>query len=218
MTNLMQAATALNDMAAVLGIVDKFTIGQVVTKFRDVLTNFVYETWNKMMDLIDFRRAMKELIRTSAQDAYIEGMREGGDKITVEDLEDADYAAINTWIDSQLPYVNDFAKTVFAAREDGSLRQGVIARIDYWVEALRTLGLFGTSITQSNRMVTWKINAVGRTKEHCATCTMLNGKRHRLIWFTSKGYIPREPGSEKLECHGFNCGCGLVGDDGKVVM
>ena len=54
------------------------TISQVVTTYRDQLTNFTHETLNGSMDAVDMRRAHTALVRQLGPQAYYEGLREGG--------------------------------------------------------------------------------------------------------------------------------------------
>jgi len=192
------------------------TVGQVVKQYDDVLTNFVSETLNGNSSAIDQRRAHKALIRQLAPQAYIEGLKEGG--VPAEEMDKADKANIANWIDEQLAHVNGFATDTQAASQDKALRADIHTRLGLWVEAMRGLGAQGVMSGKQNMMVTWKLNAHHVTKEHCVTCPALNGKRHRMKWFTSRGLIPREVGSKTLACGGWECGCGLVDDSGKLII
>ena len=92
---------------------------------------------------------------------------------------------------------------------------GVYNRMQMWVNAMSSLEGQAKMSVQANAMGTWKL---GKTEEHCDTCRKLNGKRHRLRWFTDQGFIPREPGSETLECGGWNCDCGIFSDSGSQLI
>ena len=65
-----------------------------------------------------------------------------------------------------------------------------------------------------NKMLVWHI---GSSKEHCRTCSWLNGQRHRASWWRDHNYIPRQPGSETLDCSGYNCKCYLTDDFGNEI-
>lgn len=86
------------------------------------------------------------------------------------------------------------------------------ARTDYYVQTMR--GVYNDYKLRGakNKMLTWNY---GDT-DHCATCADLNGQRHSARWFTKRGYIPQESGSETLDCKGFNCQCYLTDDEGEV--
>lgn len=189
------------------------TISQIVSSYRDQLTNFVHETLNGSMDAIDLRRAHREMIRRLGPSAYIEGLREGG--ISQEEMDAQDKAAIAEWQDTQLAHVNQFAADAVAARGDDGKRAQILSRLDMWVNAMQTIGGMGLMSAQKNRAGTWRL---GKTEAHCKTCNALNGKRHRLSWYSARGLVPREPGSATLECRGYNCQCGIFDDEGKRIL
>lgn len=189
------------------------TIGQVVITYRDQLTNFVYETLNGNMDDISMRRAHNALVRTLGPQAYYEGLREGGIPPAEADAEDQ--AAIRIWITEQLAHVNPFAADAVAARGDDAKRKRILARLDLWIESMRTIGNQGLMSAKKNKMGTWYL---GGTEEHCRTCAALHRKRHRLSWFSSRGLVPRKPGNEALECRGYKCLCFISDDEGNRLV
>lgn len=195
------------------------TIAQVVRVYRDQLTNFVYETLNGSMDAISLRRVHREMVRRMGPDAYLEGLREGG--VPIEELDGSDRKAITEWIGGQLAHVNGFAADTVAARGNDAKRKQIMARLDLWVESMRTIGNQGLMSAQKNKMGTWRL---GPTEEHCITkngrigCANLHGKRHRLSWFLSRGIIPRQPGSAILGCQGYQCLCGIFDDKGNRLV
>lgn len=189
------------------------TIAQVVTTYRDQLTNFVYETLNGSMDATDMRRAHTALVRTLGPNAYVEGLREGG--IPAEELDAADKQAITEWVTGQLAHVNGFAADTEAARGDDGKRTQILARLDLWIESMRVIGSQGLMSASKNAMGTWKL---GATEVHCRTCNGLHGKRHRLSWYASRGLVPRKPGNESLECKGYACLCGIYDDKGNRLV
>jgi len=181
------------------------TIAQMVRNYQDNLERFVHDAL-RTRDQLDFRRAHRALLRTSARPAYVEGMREaGGDE---DDLEEDDVTTINGWVDEQVGFTGEFAKAVYEASGvgvDEKAVEAVLARVPVWADSLRTLGDLGRASILKNKPGVWRY---GET-EHCRVCEWLDGQRHRVKWFTGKGYIPRENGSKTLECKGFNCMCGI---------
>ena len=191
----------------------KRTIAQVVNTYRDQLTNFVYETLNGSMDATDMRRAHIALVRTLGPNAYAEGLREGG--VPAEEMDAADKAAITEWVTGQLSHINGFASDTVAARGDDGKRSQILSRLALWIESMRVIGSQGLMSAQKNKMGTWKL---GATERHCRTCNGLHGKRHRLSWYSSRGLIPRQPGSEVLECKGYKCLCGIYDSEGNQLV
>jgi hypothetical protein len=210
-------AAAISTAAEWLQAREVKTISQIVKRYGDQLSNAVYDVFNGGSDPVDFRRAHKALLRESAPDVYLEGMREGG--IAEEDLDDEDRAAmseaVGDWLGSQLSFVNDFAKAIGEARKDKEQRDSILARVDQWIDSLRTLGDLGKAYATQNEKGSW---IMGNT-EHCDTCLKLSKmKPHRLKWFIDRGYIPRENGSDTLDCHGFNCQCEIQNAKGEVLL
>lgn len=189
------------------------TISQVVSSYRDQLTNFVYETLNGSMDGLDLRRAHREMIRRLGPSAYIEGLREGG--IPQEEMDAQDKTAIREWMTEQLTHVNQFAADAVAARGDDGKRSAILARVELWVNSMQAIGGMGLMSAKKNQLGTWFL---GGTIEHCRTCAGLHGKRHRLSWFSSRGLIPRQPGSATLECKGYLCQCFISDQEGNRLV
>jgi hypothetical protein len=187
---------------AMVGVSRK-TIAQVTRDYGDTLDRFVRDVLQRGGGEIDFRRAHKALIRSSAQPAYIEGMREAGG--SEEDMDDDDRAAIQAWIDEQVSYVDAFAAAIRAASlsdAPAGAADAILARVPVWAASLESLGGLGKASILESRPGIWRL---GETEEHCETCAGLHGQRHRLRWFTSRGLIPRQPGSETLQCKVYRC-------------
>jgi hypothetical protein len=194
------------------------SIGEITREYRDTLENWVVSAANGNIKAGGIARPMRSLIVESAEAVYIEGLREGG--VADEELDADDDKAIGEWILSQTPYIYDFAEAAVAVNdlsgdERTAARDVMMDRVDLWVRALEVLGKLGYSAAKENMSVTWQI---GKTEDNCKVCLRLDGQTHRLKWFTSKGYIPREPGSSTLDCHGYNCDCSLVDSKGGVVL
>lgn len=191
-------------------------IGQIVTTYTDQLTNAVYDVWNGHSDAIDFRRAHKAMLKQFAPRAFEEGMREGG----ITEIDEEDRAEmeeqVNDWLATQYPYVNDFAKAVGEARKAKDARPAILERVSMWADSLRSLGDMGRAYAMANEKVQWTL---GETEEHCRTCLYLASlKPHRVSWFVSREYIPRQNGSEKLECGGWLCDCSGKNAKGEIVL
>jgi len=189
------------------------TISQVVSTYRDQLTNFTHETLNGSMDAVDMRRAHGALVRQLGPQAYYEGLREGG--IPAEEADNADKKAITDWVRGQLSHVNGFAADTVAARGDSGKRTGIMTRLGLWIESMQTVGNLGVMSAKKNTMGVWTL---GATEKHCRTCNGLHGKRHRLSWYSSRGLVPRQPGNAALECKGYKCLCEILDDKGNKLV
>jgi len=187
------------------------TVSQVAREYSDRFENIVYSQWAKIR-----RRKMKRtaiikarhdivneiynLIKELSGNAFAEGMREGGVANPEEEMDHEDRTIIANWILTQGTYLPNFASDAAMAWDSLQARNAIINRIDLWVASLSSLGDQGRASAQRNMMVTWFVDP---QKEHCVTCVGLHKKRHRLKWFTSRGYIPQQPASDGLACGGW---------------
>lgn len=190
-----------------------------VREYQSRLEEFVRRGLSGFYSQKEFVTKHSALITELALPAFLEGMKAGGVKDAADEITDEESAIVELWITEQISHVAEFALAVSdASKAKGEdkqpARDAIDARVELWVRAMETLQAQGQAAAQKNMMVTW---VYGDT-DHCETCQSLNGKRRRWKWFTERGYIPQEPGSQSLECHGYNCQCKLVDDDGKQVM
>lgn len=202
MPDLVRAALALERMGIALQfILAEKSVASVARKFHASLRNLV--TLGFVSDssiLADVRR----LVKQSVEDAYIEGLKEGG--VSADEISADDGMMIIELNQQQQDYVTDFVRAVRAAKGDRAAQRDLLDnRIDLWTRSVEAAGAAGLASAKANEMVTWKL---GSTEEHCKTCNRLNGQRHRRQWFASRNYFPRTPGAD-LECGGFNCRCTL---------
>jgi hypothetical protein len=193
------------------------SVEDAVAQYEVSFYDWVDQTLRGRMSKVDLARAMRALIRSEARVVYVEGLEEGG--VPEEDMSDADETHIDDWIQGQLAHVAQFAADVVAASKlKGDQRtaaeNAIARRVDEWVAAFRALGTMALMSAKGDQMATWRY---GET-DHCETCQGLHGKRRRLSWFLDNGYIPREPGSATLDCHGFFCQCGLYDDKGRQLV
>lgn len=215
--NLVLAFDALKEIAQLLGITVK-SRRDVAQEYKAQLFDFTNKTMRGRMSITDMARAHRGLIRTLAPAMYDEALKANG--IDPQEKDSADQAEIDGWIATQLPYVRDFADATASAKDE-SAKNDIANRIDIWVAALVALGQLAYASAQRNAMVTWRL---GKTEQHCHDegntrgCLQLDGQRHRVAWFISKGLIPREPASDSLTCGGWACECGCYDDSGKRIL
>lgn len=195
------------------------------------LSEAVTETLNGERSAASLKTFMRGLVREAAEPMYLEGMTESGvfdDRDEArEELSDSDKAAIADWIDAQYDSIAGLADDAAATRklpsgdQRTSAQQGIITRVEYWADSFKGLGKLGKMSALADELCEWEL---GKTETHCTSegdtvgCSQLDGKAHRLSWFTNKGYVPGTPGS-MTTCGGFNCGCKLRSrKSGKVVI
>lgn len=190
-----------------------------VREYETRLTEFVRRGLSGFYSQKEFATRHTVLINELALTAFYEGMKAGGIDAPEEEITDEESASVDEWLNEQISHIAEFALAISdAAKAKGEEKQpaqdAIDDRVRLWVRAMETLQALGQAAAQKNMMVTWRY---GDT-EHCERCNWLDGKRRRWKWFTDNGYIPQEPGSDTLDCHGYNCQCKLVDDKGKQVM
>jgi hypothetical protein len=207
-------ASAISTAAAWLQEREMKTIGQIVKQYNDRLTRLVYDTF-RTGDAVDMRRAHRAMMKDLGMQSYIEGMREGGiDKPDDEDGQTAD-DALDEWTSGQFEFVNQFAKDAAAAKKDKAQRDGVLARIDLWIAALRNFGEAGKLYALGNIPLTFD----GEDgEESCDDCQRYKGQRHRRNWWADRGLLERD-GNPNYECGRWPaCHHSFKDDSGKVIV
>jgi hypothetical protein len=196
------------------------SINEVTREYSNLLERLVVDAANGNTTAGSITRQMREAIIEQGRAVFLEGMREGGIKDPEAQLDEDDEKVISAWILSQARHLNDFADACVEVRKltgdaRTAARDVMLGRVELWVQSLDTLGRQGTASAKENAPGTWQL---GDTEKHCKTCAKLDGQRHRLKGFTSRGYIPQQPGSDTLDCGGWNCDCQIVDDDGKRLL
>lgn len=199
----------------------------IESQYADALTDL-----SKQDDDSDtLRDAIIALLVLWSLRAYQEGLRDSGIADPDTAMTDGDREIVQAWVVGQTVYAAGLAEAIAKANtlpegaERDTAQADIERRIALWAASLAVLQLAGQSAgytkQKADPMVTWKFDP---TKEHCQTgegkmgCEQLDGQRHPLSWFTSRGYIPREPSSPTLACGGWECGCGLYDDDGNRLL
>lgn len=212
--DLARAAVALTHAATALATfkAGPQSVEGYVAEYDNLLSSLFRKAWRGDITAGEMATEHKRILRNLAPGCYYAGMQDGG--VEQSEADETDRQTIADWIAEQSSRVRDFAKAAVDAGKDKAAREQIQARADLWLAAMLALGNLGRASAQSNTMGEW---VYGDT-DHCDTCAGLNGKRHRLKWFTSRGYIPREPGSRTLDCHGFRCQCRIIDAGGKQLM
>jgi len=221
---------------AMLKAVHKLTAKSVQSfadDYRIQLSELVADNLNGDIDATTQAAKHRALLQASAEDIYAEGMFDSGKFDSREEASDSvdaeDREHIGEWVNEQVQFVSQFAKDTSAARLDPALddsqnearQNAILERVNLWGRAMQSLGDEGRASGSKNVMVTWQL---GETEVHCQSgagkvgCAELSGKRHKIKWFTSRGYIPRKPGNDKITCGGWRCECRLVSDSGAVIL
>lgn len=184
------------------GIVVK-SIDSAVSVYRKSLRAITGSFFRGDVSRADFARAIADDLQVDSETVFIAGLEEGG--ASSDEMSDEEQKYLDAWVKNQLTFVDGVAEAAAEAKGDRALQRAFYGRIDLWVDSMRTLGMTAKGFASADQMGQWKF---GQTEKHCSTCSKLaNGPPHRVSWFLKRGYIPRENGSETLQCKGFRCDC-----------
>jgi len=167
--------------------------------FRKGLRSAVRGLWSGALSNSDFESAMKSTISRNLQKAWIEGSTECG--ISADELSEAEIEARDAFIDNQYSFIGGFGEAI---GEDGDNRlRDLYSRVEYWVDRYSEAKANGRAMACADEKAEFEL---GPTKEHCRTCTGLNGRVYRNSVWVIHNAVP--PHNWNFECRG-GCRCRL---------
>lgn len=133
---------------------------------------------------------------------YDEGLKDGGAIPAQADQGDRT-TRVSGWLALQNTYIDNFTSEL-AASTTAMDKSQISARATMWVnKSLRTIYYAGLHAAAGETNYRWQL---GNTEESCRTCLTANGVVRQLKEWLAAGITP---GSDRLECKGFNCDCKL---------
>lgn len=186
---------------------------KIKNTFKDFITNIVDDYFNGVLNAYDFGEKVKSTVEELYPLAYIAGMKaQGGSEL---DFDAEQQAFVRSLImdkeDGEFKYIANLIQNM---NQTTMTKLDLLDRMNLYLNSLDEAFSLGAVSVSHNNMLTFKL---GPTEEHCKTCSRLNGKRHKAVWWESHGYIPGQPGNENFECEGYKCQCRLIDDKGKPV-
>lgn len=192
-------------LIASIGDIEMKTLDSATARYRKSLRAITRSYFSGDVSRATFEQAVGDAIRVDSELVFDQGLQEGGASIDEISEQEQDY--LNEWIDAQLGFIGGLADALEAAKGDKAAQRAFYDRLDMWVDSMRTLGMTGKGFASADQLGKWKL---GATEKHCSTCSKLDsGAPHRVSWFLKRGYIPRQNGSETLECGGWKCDCSI---------
>jgi hypothetical protein len=167
-------------------------------EFKDKFSTLMQLALENGLPKAEFEASLWALITTITQQAYLDGLSDGG---AGGDYSQQDSLIVAELLNDQRQYVKQFAILLYT---DNISVLNIESKQDAWFN--KSIGAFYYSgLVSANRdaMYEW---VIGNTEVHCKTCLALDGQRHRLSEFSAYGYLPQ---SSKLACKGFYCDCRL---------
>lgn len=204
MANSKAALAALKELSGALS-----PASQSAAAYSAIRQAFVTALSSEAQKFIDGgdRRSTINAARRAVTESYASA----ADVASGGPLETADLAAFNEKVAAQFDALEGFWSDLKAQAKSGN---PVLPsdRVEMYARSLD--GAWNTirASAQKNMMVRW---VVGPTEESCKDCSRLDQQEHRLRWFLDKGFIPGTPGTEALNCKGFQCLCSWHTLDGQ---
>lgn len=213
MADLADAAQALTQMAAIVGVAElQGSPGEILAAH----TETVHDAVLRYLVQSDagaraFANEIKRAIAENFPEMFYLNYFEGSDEIDPADDRwlTQTIAAHVGYVDGTFAELKSFKDKEYPPAE---LEAEATRRAEAYGASLNAVGIEGKLRGLKNQSLTWHY---GDT-DHCDTCASLNGQRHTARWYLNRDYIPGKPGCA-LTCGGYNCQCYLTDKDGNVV-
>jgi hypothetical protein len=175
------------------------TQAMFVQEVANLLTSAARPAPYIRLDRRGFGIAMRSVLKRYGEEAYKDGLRQGG--VTVDMLDPDDKAAYMRTFMGQAGYIGGLADDVYTAKTITA--ENAQSRAILWGKSLQAFNDEGLYSADKNGMFVWRR---GLTSDSCATCVRMDGQVHRLKTFKKRGIMPK---SSTLRCKGFRCLCSL---------
>ncbi len=193
----------VDENAAVAGDTDTVAKDYLTTRKRFIkrVADALEGAQNRDFTRTRFGIIMRGHLARDGRQAYMDGLEDGGVKVTV--LEGEDKARFNRWMAEQSQFVTDLGRSIY--REDAGVFFDSERRADTWGnKSLNAIYQEALGAADKNGLYKWKL---GSTKEHCKTCATANGQIHRMKEWMRAGVMPQ---GGRLICGGWRCECTLT--------
>jgi hypothetical protein len=180
--------------------------------YRSVLRAPVRGLWSGVFDIGQFLDSFQRAISYGLDRAWTEGAATVGIRKDERTMDDE--IALGLAIAGERARIGGLSQFILDNRrelqEPGKIRIAltrVYQRLELWVN--RWLDVFNQAVLSAREdpKLKWIYNPL---KDHCPTCSKLNGKVKRKSVWEAAGLRPQNPPNPKLACGGWNCGCQLV--------
>ena len=198
-------------------LIELFSINEVVRSYQDTLERYVVDAANGNMTASTIMGKMRDLILSSSEEVYIEGLREGG--VKDPELDDEDKRTIRDWVLEQVQHIESFADACVAVSklqgdDKTSARNTMLDRVELWVTSIRNLGNLATLNAKGDPYLTYDGDD---GQESCVDCQKYKGQRHKKSWWEKRSLLDRP--NQNYECGRYeNCHHHFFDDDGEQVM
>lgn len=177
--------------------------------FRNELRYMVRGLWQGVLTQNEFEDKMSFLLEKELSNAWAEGAAACG--IKPDEYSEPEQTALQVFIAKQLGFVPDFADAIVQNnKKSGGDIFPLFNRAKLWLDRYPEAKANG----QANACADQKAKFIfGKTKEHCGTCKILNGRVYRYSTWVKYDAVP--PHNWNFQCRG-GCQCRLETTDEPV--
>ncbi len=173
-------------------------------RYRSGIRASVRGLWLGVFDDSQFHDSMSAIIDAGIRRAWRSAAAECG--ITPNEFTPDEKLEIFTTIFREVGFIGGFAAFIDAnSKTNKGLLRTFNGRIAIWVNRYNDALNNAKIIVCDNLKYVWVLGK----REHCKSCLKLNGKVKRGSYWDEKDIRPQDPPNDKLDCRGWNCGCGL---------
>lgn len=168
--------------------------------YKRSINRLIYGLWSGQIDRFSFVDSMLLAINRGFTRAWHDGAAECG--ISPNEMTLEERGVLDTNINAEVGYAVDFAAEIVTGskRNAGKLRP-LQVRSEMWANGYDRMYNLGQQMACADSKLVWRL---GVRKEHCGSCTRLDGRVYRASVWAKYGIAPQ---SRDLECGGWRCGC-----------
>lgn len=180
---------------------DQAFLTNAIDDYEDDFYSLVRQAQSGQIDEESFVRSVSEIAAAILLLLFVRGSKIPFARMTTEEKQEIARLISQTDL-SASDFGRDLYGTLSASGKPMTLH-AALARAGLWVNMAIAAFSTGQLMRRDNPRLEWVWNPM---KDHCGDCVRLNGQVHTASQWRAAGWLPR---STRLECHGYNCGCGF---------
>lgn len=183
-----------------------------VGSYRMNVRNAIRRFWTGNGTIDDFVEDMDRVLRLGYEDAWRTGAAVCG--IKPEERTPEEQKELDKFILNHRQYIFGFGEAIEAnTRAEGGALGPLMTRGELWINRYNEVKNTAASMACADMKLMWRWNPL---KEHCSDCRRLNGRVYRASTWQKMDIHPQDTRPDKLDCHGFRCGCEFVQTDAPI--
>jgi hypothetical protein len=173
------------------------------TDYSRGIRSAVRGLWTGVFDYDQFFDLMMTTIRRGLTAAWHDGASQAG--VQPSELTPEERLAMERAIFEEIGHIGGLASEIEAnSKANGGKLSPLMGRAEMWSNRYSDVVSKALMMARGDPKLQWVWTP---EKEHCSTCTALNGKVKRQSYWNKVGVKPRDPPNPNLECKGWRCGC-----------